>query len=174
MSKTRCASCGYTEADAKFNGDHRLCKNDGNAPWQKGPNPTPVPAVPAQQHCPGCDEYGASHVTPSIEHPAVPAQEAPPCVHEPTWADVGPWSDDIGYRVCKKCGIGIDDVPAEPQAGAQVPSQDANVELLANDIMKIVTRGWEPQGKIPVANYNRIFAEVYTLLLRVAHTPSQD
>jgi hypothetical protein len=31
----RCESCGYTEDDAKLHGDHRLCKNDGNAPWQK-------------------------------------------------------------------------------------------------------------------------------------------
>jgi hypothetical protein len=36
-----------------------------------------APGVPALNHCPGCDEYGASHTTPSIEHPAVPAQEAP-------------------------------------------------------------------------------------------------
>jgi hypothetical protein len=31
---TRCSSCGYTEEDAKFNGDHYLCKNKGNAPWE--------------------------------------------------------------------------------------------------------------------------------------------
>jgi hypothetical protein len=35
MSTGRCESCGYTEADAKIHGDHRLCKNAGNAPWER-------------------------------------------------------------------------------------------------------------------------------------------
>lgn len=35
-----CPSCGYSEHDARFNGDHRLCKNAGKAPWDK-----PAPAA---------------------------------------------------------------------------------------------------------------------------------
>lgn len=26
------------------------------------------------------------------------------CVHEYEWVDAGPYSDDIAYKVCKKCG----------------------------------------------------------------------
>ena len=36
------------------------------------------------------------------------------CMHEPTWVDAGPWSDDIGYRVCKKCGVSMEAEPATP------------------------------------------------------------
>lgn len=36
-TKARCQSCGYTEEDAKFHMDHHLCKNSGNAPWEKHP-----------------------------------------------------------------------------------------------------------------------------------------
>jgi hypothetical protein len=32
-----CPSCGYTKEDAQFNGDHRLCKNVGKAPWELQP-----------------------------------------------------------------------------------------------------------------------------------------
>jgi hypothetical protein len=31
----RCMECGYTEQDAQLHMDHRLCKNAGNAPWEK-------------------------------------------------------------------------------------------------------------------------------------------
>lgn len=31
----RCPSCGYTAEDARYHGDHRLCKNSGNTPWEK-------------------------------------------------------------------------------------------------------------------------------------------
>lgn len=27
--------------------------------------------------------------------------------HEPTWVDAGPHSDDIAYRICKKCGADL-------------------------------------------------------------------
>lgn len=36
----RCPSCGYTEEDAKLHLDHYLCKNSGNAPWEKNPRRT--------------------------------------------------------------------------------------------------------------------------------------
>ena len=39
MPESRCPACGYTKADAQFHGDHHLCRNDGNAPWQKRPQP---------------------------------------------------------------------------------------------------------------------------------------
>jgi hypothetical protein len=109
------------------------------------PTPLPfedqLPAVPAPNHCPGCDEYGASHTTPSIEHPAVPAQPN----EEPRSA-----SPFYGNSECAKCKThlygkrtysipsGIPPArmivcsacayPAEPQAGAQVPSQEPNKE----------------------------------------------
>lgn len=37
MSKKepRCPVCGYTETDALIHLDHYLCKNAGNAPWEK-------------------------------------------------------------------------------------------------------------------------------------------
>jgi hypothetical protein len=125
MSGTKCKHCERPIYKPLDEGKLWLeRKNDGHR-CTKNPSERHEPAEPvievAPNRCPGCDEYGASHITPSIEHSA---QVAPPCVHEPTWVDAGPWSDDIGYRVCKKCGIGIDDVPAEPQAGAQVPSQE--------------------------------------------------
>jgi hypothetical protein len=147
------------------------------------------PAVPAQQRCPGCDEYGASHTSPSIEHPAVPAtceycgpacyggaahnarvedgarytddpvpavpaQEAP----RETWIDVADRLPTEEFVVIVKGGVAYRSGcewftitgetwpgkliqwpvkwwmpfpvlpspkrPAEPQAGAQVPSQD--------------------------------------------------
>jgi hypothetical protein len=34
-SLQRCEACGYTETDAQIQGDHRLCRNAGNAPWEK-------------------------------------------------------------------------------------------------------------------------------------------
>jgi hypothetical protein len=75
------------------------------------------PAVPALNHCPGCDEYGASHTSPSIEHPAVPAQ---PCPHE--WAtNTETWSGGSDtYQVCKKCGV-VQDQTVCPA----VPAQEA-------------------------------------------------
>jgi len=30
-----CSECGYTEQDAQFHMDHYLCKNAGNAPWER-------------------------------------------------------------------------------------------------------------------------------------------
>lgn len=39
-----CPSCGYTEEDAQINGDHRLCNNAGNAPWEITPIITPIHA----------------------------------------------------------------------------------------------------------------------------------
>lgn len=41
----RCPTCGYTQEDAKYWGDHARCKNAGNAPWEKS---SPVPEGPAQ------------------------------------------------------------------------------------------------------------------------------
>lgn len=35
MIPARCPSCGYTKEDAQFNMDHHLCKNAGNAPWER-------------------------------------------------------------------------------------------------------------------------------------------
>lgn len=35
MIAPHCPSCGYTEKDAKLHMDHNLCKNAGNAPWEK-------------------------------------------------------------------------------------------------------------------------------------------
>lgn len=32
-----CPSCGYIKRDQEFHGDHHLCKNAGNAPWEKQP-----------------------------------------------------------------------------------------------------------------------------------------
>ena len=31
----QCPTCGYTKRDAQIHGDHNLCKNAGNAPWEK-------------------------------------------------------------------------------------------------------------------------------------------
>lgn len=33
----KCPECGYTAEDAAIHLDHRLCRNDGNAPWQEKP-----------------------------------------------------------------------------------------------------------------------------------------
>lgn len=33
----RCSHCGYTEMDAKFYGDHYLCKGKKDAPWNQKP-----------------------------------------------------------------------------------------------------------------------------------------
>ncbi len=33
----KCPECGYTAEDAATHLDHRLCRNDGNAPWQAKP-----------------------------------------------------------------------------------------------------------------------------------------
>lgn len=33
----RCPGCGYLIHDAQFHMDHRLCRYDGNAPWQAEP-----------------------------------------------------------------------------------------------------------------------------------------
>lgn len=35
MNASVCPSCGYTKEDAQVNMDHHLCKNAGNAPWEK-------------------------------------------------------------------------------------------------------------------------------------------
>lgn len=37
-----CNSCGYTKEDAKIHGDHHLCSNATNAPWN-------IPSVPTRQ-----------------------------------------------------------------------------------------------------------------------------
>lgn len=46
MSDVRCPLCGYTEADAKFHMDHSLCKNAGNAPWEKRHTAPEAPEEP--------------------------------------------------------------------------------------------------------------------------------
>ena len=35
MGESHCKTCGYTKRDAQIHGDHHLCKNSGNAPWEK-------------------------------------------------------------------------------------------------------------------------------------------
>jgi hypothetical protein len=77
MSQEQCPSCGYTEDDAKLHGDHRLCKNDGNAPWQKkvghcAPSPTLAnpPAVVTQGV-----EYRDTFAV-AVEEASKPAEEA--------------------------------------------------------------------------------------------------
>lgn len=39
-----------------------------------------------------------------------------------------------------------------------------NAGRLTELIMAAVTRGWEPQGNVPVSNYNRIYGQVYDIL----------
>jgi len=39
-----------------------------------------------------------------------------------------------------------------------------NAGRLTELIMAAVMRGWEPQGKVPVSNYNRIYGQVYDIL----------
>jgi hypothetical protein len=41
----RCSGCGYSVEDARINGDHRLCMNAGNAPWEKGGRLLTVPPI---------------------------------------------------------------------------------------------------------------------------------
>lgn len=48
----RCPTCGYTKEDALIHWDHHLCKNYGNAPWEK--NGT-SPFVPRETDIP---EFG--------------------------------------------------------------------------------------------------------------------
>jgi hypothetical protein len=100
------------------------------------PTPLPfedqLPAVPAPNHCPGCDEYGASHTTPSIEHPAVPAQEAPQMQKRHNLLH-RLWTKAVGTRNYDKSEWTeleriLVNAPIEPQAGAQVPSQEPNKE----------------------------------------------
>jgi hypothetical protein len=55
----RCSCCGYTEEDAKFNMDHHLCRDAGNAPWEAEHSPQP-PAPCGHEEassifCPICD-----------------------------------------------------------------------------------------------------------------------
>ena len=40
--QSHCPSCGYTKRDAQIQGDHRLCTNAGNAPWEKKSKPSRV------------------------------------------------------------------------------------------------------------------------------------
>ena len=41
MAESRCPVCGYTKRDAQIHGDHRLCKNSRNAPWERKRGRTP-------------------------------------------------------------------------------------------------------------------------------------
>jgi hypothetical protein len=82
MSKpVHCESCGYTEADAKVHGDHRLCKNAGNAPWEVRRKSKEKSTMTTEPGVPLTFNYSAMIVQPSNGMQA------------PTWM-VKRWTDD--------------------------------------------------------------------------------
>lgn len=42
---------------------------------------------------------------------------------------------------------------------------DTKAGRITEAIMREVTKAWEPQGKVPTANYNRIYSNVLRILI---------
>ena len=98
MSDTsKCPTCGYTKRDAQMHMDHHLCKNDGNAPWQK-----PAPDT----------RHAEASQPASCAHPYTHAEEV-------IGEEVGVIRES--YTVCSKCGKRISPkVQSTPQNGVVV------------------------------------------------------
>lgn len=107
----RCGSCGYTEEDAKFHMDHRLCKNDGNAPWQKG-RQNAAESLPAK--CKHCD---------------LPIKPIYPNNPEEGYVHIG-YGDVCDFQYCINGGTFAEPIPPASPNSPAIPAKEVPVPKL--------------------------------------------